>query len=313
LGLAFDLVESGTTELGTVHRSRREERLSCVVTGNSMTYRDHWRSAVAATSGELIVPIDPQWDLRRSAVAELAAPWVRRPQTAAAIGIVHKQVEGIRSGAELVAIRADLMAIAGLGNSGGVLGSFGAFASGHEGCVVGAFARGCLERIDGMPGPISSAATWIELGRRLHVDGRERTRQNRIQVVAQPMGTSHSSRRRSIASEPSRAHSPWSLLSLQLLYRTATMIPVLVLISVSAAIVGALVGLVDPNVLWVSAAVPVLHLVVIVIGLMMDDRALRPVGNTGARLQLLVAAIGAALWGTMGSPLRPTTSELNRA
>jgi hypothetical protein len=89
--------------------------------------------------------------------------------------------------------------------------------------------------------------------------------------------------------------------------------PFLVALSLAAAVAGRVSGLVSSDLLWIAAAAPVLPAVVVILGLMMDDRALRPVGATSVRLPLLLGAIGASLWGTIGSPLRWTARELDRA
>ncbi len=386
--LAFDLVETGSAEEGTMYRSRRDDRLSCIVTGGIETDAEWWQVAIAAASGELILPIDPRWDLRLSAVAELAAPWVRRPRTAASVGLVHPETGGMGSRVDLVTARADMMAVAGLGTGAKVLGALGAVGSGYDGCVVGVFARAVLERIGGVPGPIGDPATWTEIGRRLHVDGRERNSENRIQIQAHPIGFVGSSGRQRIVDSTNVSRSSWSVgvsaraalertgsvqapigdpavwaeirrrlevddqdqnngkriqllarpiefvrmsrrrriggsmkvcrpplpaRSLHLVYRASSVIPFLVAVSLFAAVAGRVTGLISSDLLWIAATTPVLSAVVVILGLMMDDRAVTPVGTTTARLQLLGAAIGAALWGTLGSPLRRTAGELNRA
>ncbi|MFW2383053.1 MAG: hypothetical protein ACN4GZ_14970 [Acidimicrobiales bacterium] len=312
--LAFDLVETGSSTEGTMYRSRRDSRLRCIVTGqDAESDREWWRLAISAASGELIMPVDSRWVLRPSAVSRLAAPWVRRPRTVASIGIVEPVPGGFGSTADIVAARADMMAVAGLGTGPALLGALGAVGAGYDGCIAGVFTRRALLRIGGVPGPIQDPLTWAEVGRRLRVDGMERSLEHRVQVVPQSVGEVESSGRWTSMSGMDWARSSWKTRAFQLVYRVASVLPILAMISLAAAVAGGVSGIVRTDLLWVAAAAPLLYTVVIILGLMMEDRAVRPASGTRARLRLLAGAVGASLWGTLGSPFRWSSSELNRA
>ncbi len=313
LVLAFDLTETGSSANGTMYQSRRDNRLRCMVTEGIKTESGFWRVAIAAASRELILPIDPRWDLGLTAIAEMASPWVRRPRTDVSIALVHPKTAGPWSSVGLVAARTDLMAVAGLGTGGIALGALGALGSGYEGCIAGMFSRSALRRIDGLPGPINDPATWTEVGRRLDIDGRNRTSESRVQVVPRPIGHVNSSGRREIVESMTLAGLSWSTRSLQLLYHASSFMPLLVVLSIVAAILGRVTGFVPADLLWIAASTPILSAVVVVLGLMMDDRAVHSAGATRARLSLLFGAVGASLWGALGSPLRWPAGEFNRA
>jgi hypothetical protein len=177
---------------------------------------------------------------------------------------------------------------------------------------VGVFARAALERIGSAEASIGDPAMWTEIGRHLQVDDQKQNTGKRIRILARPIGLVKSSKDRRIAGSMKVAGPPWSARPLHLVYRASSVMPFLVALSLCAAVAGRATGLISPDLLWIAATAPVLSAVVVILGLMMDDRAVRPVGTTTARMKLLSAAIGAALWGTLGSPLRRPASELNR-
>ncbi len=314
LGLAFDLTEVGTTGNVTIHRSRRDERVACVVrVADNGDFKLRWKDAIGAASGDLVLPLDGRWSLRPIAVAELAAPWVRTPRISAAFGVVHPRMNGRFDTSDLVSIRTDLVATAGLGSGASIHAALGALASGNEGCIAAMFKRDVLQRLGGLPGPISDPATLTTLGHQLQVDAETKHIKNDVHVLSRPLGLVASTGRLRLGSIPAGADVSATVRFTRMVLAASERMVFIVAFSIAAAVVGRMMGTVSADLLWIAAAAPLLLLTVVVLGLMMDDRALRPVGSTSARLSLLVGGLAAGLWGTVGSPLRRPSRELHRA
>lgn len=314
LGLAFDLNEVGTAGNATIHRSRRDERVVCVVrVSDDGDFKTRWQDAVGAASGDLVFPLDGRWVLSPNAVAELAAPWVRTPNISAAFAVINPRTRGRLATTDLVSTRTDLVAIAGLGSGASIQSALGALGSGNEGCIAAMFKRGTLQRLGGLPGRVSDPSTWTALGHQLQVDALTRRAKNDVQVLSKPLGSVASTGRLRLGSIPAGSITSPRARTTQLVLAASEKMIFIVAFSVLAAVVGRLMGTVSANVLWIAATAPLLSLTVVVLGLMMDDRALSPVGRTSARLSLLVGGFGAGLWGTIGSPLRRPPGELHRA
>ncbi len=299
LSLAFDLVEAGTSSAGTVFRSRRDERLSCVLAGTTSIESDLWNAGLAATSGALVCPVDPRWQLRPFALAAMSSAWLRRPDTTASAAVLHRSNNGLRARCAVVSLRADAVALAGLGSGQRALSALGSLAAGHQGSVVGIFERATLERIGGVVGPIADPQTWNSLVRRLQHDGEERSIEHRVEIHTDPVGRvprPAANRRRLFSGA-----APQVGLSL------------LVAVSVLSAVVGVITGLVAADTLWIAASAPIVSISVIVLTLIMDDRTGTSAAGTMSRVMNLLVAPGAAMWGVVGSPLGWPPGNLYRA
>ena len=314
LMLAFDLGEAGTANNVTVHRSRRDDRVACVVSAaGDEDPRSRWQNALSVASSDLVFPLDGRWDLHANAVAELAGPWARTPRIAATVGVVHPRSSGRLGTSRLVSTRADLIAAAGLGTGSSIHAALGGIASGNEGCIAGVFKRDLLVRLGGLPGPVAEPTTWTELGQRLQADAQVRHAHNAVHVLTRPVGLVASGRRQPIGAPSPGLHSSLRARLTGAVLTASARMAYVGIFSVIAAVYGLATNTVSTDIVWIAAAAPVLALTVIVIGLMMDDRALRPIGSTGERLSLLAGSLGAGIWGTLGSPARRPSSELHRA
>ncbi len=314
LRLAFDLTEAGTAGTVTVHRSRRDDRVACVVSASDgEDARARWQHALDVASGDLVLPLDGRWKLSANAVAELAAPWARTPRIAATVGVVHPRSRGRLGTTRLVSTRADLIATAGLGGGSAVRAALGALASGNEGCIAGVFKRDLLIRLGGLSGPVADPATWTDVGHRLQVDAQVKHIANAVHVLTRPLGLVESTERRPIGTPSAGLHVSVKARMPRLILTASGGMGYLSVVSILAAVVGLVTKTISSDIVWIAASAPLVALTVVVIGLMMDDRALRPVGSTRARLSLLAGSLGAGLWGTIGSPLRRPSRELHRA
>ncbi|NNF55203.1 MAG: hypothetical protein HKN03_12285 [Acidimicrobiales bacterium] len=320
LHLAFDLRESGTDGTTLIYRSGRDERLVCIVpmnrVGESMAHDPgaavpRLAAAVRIASGDLICPISTAWDLRPLAVAELASPWIHAPQLSASFGIVHPGT-GRNGAGRLVAVRADLLAIAGHGENPTILGGVGLLAGGQRGCIVGMLAKRDLELAGGMPGSPVDPNTWAVLGAVLAELGRDRRSQAAIKVLPAPLGRvavsgrTWPSRRRSLIGD----HFIGSRRT-RLVLAAGRLVPAAFGAAVLSSLLGLVTGTVATDVVWLGASAPILLMTVVVLSLIVDDRAVQPVGRTRLRLLLLGGAVSAAISGVVGSPIRWTTGEFH--
>ncbi len=245
------------------------------------------------------------------AIAELAAPWIGAPQLSATFGIVHPRTGRAGAGA-LVAIRADLLAIAGLAESRTVLAGLGLLASGQRGCIVGMLARRDLELAGGIPGSLVDPKTWGLLGAALAELGRDRRSHAAVKVLAAPLGRVADSGRTWPLSRRSLSRDRLiGTRGTDLVLVAGRFIPVAFGLAVLASFLGLATGGVAADVVWVAASAPILAITVVVLSLMIDDRALRPVGRTRLRCFLLGGAVSAAITGVVGSPLRWTPREFH--
>lgn len=305
LMLAFDLRETATVPTGVIYRSQRDERLLVLVAADDHGTPGH-RLALAAdaSSGELLCPVHPAWHLNSGAVADLAGSWVRRRDLHGAFGVVHPPASTIGRADRLVSIRADLLAAAGLGEGAAALGALGALASGRHGSIVGLVERSVYGRAGGLPGDVALPASWAGLAAAMMDDAHQRGLTPSVRIHPRPLGELDQqlgvSTRGLVELPPSRGAAPlvWRAL------RSAPLVPGLAVSGTIAAAVGLVTGQVSLDVVLVGASAPLVLATAIVVGLMMDDRALRPVRSTRTRLRLVVAALVAAGGGVVGSPLR---------
>lgn len=305
LMLAFDLRESATLDTGVLYRSQRDERLLVLVPADETgSGQDRLALAADASSGELVCPVHEAWHLHSGAVADLAGSWVRRRDLHGSFGVLHPPASTVSRPDRLVSIRADLLAAAGLGDGAAALGALGSMASGQRGCIVGLIEGSLYQRIGGLPGDVADPASWARLAASLMDDTHQRGLTPRVRIHPRPLGeldrTLGVSSRDLVVLPSGRGATPlvWRVL------RTTRVIPWVAAAGATAAVAGLATGQVALDVVLVAASAPFVLATAIVVGLMMDDRALRPVRSTRTRLGLVVAALGAAGGGVVGSPLR---------
>ncbi len=318
LAVAFDTVESSVHNGVTMHRSQRDDRLALVTIVNerAMLADDRVSAAVQVAAGELVLPVDYRWELKPLAIAELAAPWLHHPTNVASFGVIHpvKHPKKLRKG-RTVSMRADLIAMSGLGNTADAHAVLGAIGSGNDGGIIGMFQRRTFVRMAGLDGPLRDPATWTFVGDQLRIDADHRTVENRIEILPQPMGTIYSSVWSSVPAF-SEQHGP-SLSRKVLPVKTGLIVsqvmPILSLVSFGAAIIGLATGWLSADLVLISLSAPIVATAVLVMTMIMDDRALRPVGSTRERLRMLIGSFDAGLSGMLGSPFRWPAGIFNRA
>lgn len=310
--LAFDLEEVTSTESAVVYRSRRDERLLVLVpSAGAATGEERLAVACRIASGELVCPVHDSWQLHSGAIAELAGSWIRRPELLGSFGVLHPTGTGPAGLFRLVSIRADLLAAAGLGDGVASLGALGAIASGQVGGIVGLIEREIYLRVDGMGGDLAQPGTWAGLAARLIEDCYLRGSRAQVRLHPRPMGHVEGGGRaanRDLTVLPAvRGATPpvWRVLW------GVQFVPWATAVGVAAGLVGAVTGQVSADVLLVAGSAPLVLATAIVLGLMMDDRALRPVRSSRRRLSLVLGAVAASVGGVLGSPLRGATGQFH--
>ncbi len=310
--LAFDLEEITSTESAVVYRSRSDERLLVLVPADSAaTGKERLAIACRVASGELVCPVHESWQLHSAAIAELAGSWIRRPDVLGSFGVLHPTGAGPAGVVRLVSVRADLLAAAGLGDGVAALGALGAIASGQVGGIVGLIERAIYLRVDGLGGDIAQPGTWAGLAARLIEDCYLRGRRAQVRLHPRPLGHVDGGGRtanRDLTVLPAvRGATPpvWRVLW------GVRLVPWATAVGVTSGIVGAVTGRVSSDVLLVAGSAPLLLATAIVVGLMMDDRALRPVRSSRRRLALVLGAVAASIGGVVGSPLRGATGQFH--